>query len=233
MYRRPELYDAIYSFKEYGQEAEAIDYLIQEHKKSPGNALLDVACGTGKHIWYLRDKYKCTGLDLSAELLRAARDRNPDVAFFPGDMRDFDLGEFYDVVTCLFSAIGYCRTFTELESAFMSFSKHLAPGGIAIVEPWIFPENWLGSRIALNVVDEPEYKASRMIRSGREGNLSVLRMSFMVGTPEGVECWEDTSELGLYTQPEYEAAMKRAGLDPIFVEGGITGRGLFIGSRGA
>ena len=48
-YESAELYDKIYGFKDYAQEAEAIHQTIQRFK--PGaKTLLDVACGTGKHL---------------------------------------------------------------------------------------------------------------------------------------------------------------------------------------
>ena len=42
-------YDAVYSFKDYEAESQRLQALIEE--RSPGAAtLLDVACGTGKHL---------------------------------------------------------------------------------------------------------------------------------------------------------------------------------------
>ena len=49
------LYDAIYSAKDYAGEAQRLKAFIAEYKRSPGNSMLDVACGTGGHIPYLRD----------------------------------------------------------------------------------------------------------------------------------------------------------------------------------
>ena len=47
------IYDAVYSFKDYGAESARIHTLIEE--RSPGaSTLLDVACGTGKHLEQLR-----------------------------------------------------------------------------------------------------------------------------------------------------------------------------------
>ena len=57
-------YDAIYSWKNYQREASRLRELIAVHKRSPGQALLDVACGTGSHIPYLREDFDVEGLDL-------------------------------------------------------------------------------------------------------------------------------------------------------------------------
>ena len=44
-------YDAIYgTMKDYAHEAQQVNELIQQYKQTSGTTLLDVACGTGRHI---------------------------------------------------------------------------------------------------------------------------------------------------------------------------------------
>ena len=79
-------YDKIYSFKDYAAEVTKLQALLG---KLPGPArptLLDVACGTGQHIAYLKPDFDVQGLDLNEDLLRQARKRNPEVTFHHGDM---------------------------------------------------------------------------------------------------------------------------------------------------
>ncbi|HJS30283.1 MAG TPA: hypothetical protein VJ768_11705, partial [Anaerolineales bacterium] len=58
------IYDAIYASigKDYARESARVDELIRSYKRSPGNRMLDVACGTGRHITYLKDWYLVEGL---------------------------------------------------------------------------------------------------------------------------------------------------------------------------
>ena len=110
------IYDAVYSFKDYAAESERLRTLIEEN--APGaTTLLDVACGTGKHLEQLRATYEVTGLDLDPDLLEIARVRLGDVELHVADMTDFALGRRFDVVTCLFSSIGYVGTVSRLERA--------------------------------------------------------------------------------------------------------------------
>ena len=67
--------------------------------------LLDVACGTGRHLEHLSRQFDCTGIDLDDEMLAIAEDRVPAVALHNGDMRDFTLDTRFHVATCLFSSI--------------------------------------------------------------------------------------------------------------------------------
>ena len=107
--RSAELYDAIYSFKNYEEEAAKLHELIQKHGRSMGNDLLEVACGTGGHITYLKDNYSVEGLDLSPKMLRLAKRKHPDVVFHRSDMVSFKLKKHFDAITCLFSAIGHLK----------------------------------------------------------------------------------------------------------------------------
>ena len=49
-------YDKIYSELEYDKDVEFLEWLIENHKQTDGNRLLDVACGTGNHSQYLVNK---------------------------------------------------------------------------------------------------------------------------------------------------------------------------------
>ena len=50
-----------------------VDFLLKELSLRPGDCILDVGCGTGRHsIELARRGYTVTGLDLSAEMLARA-----------------------------------------------------------------------------------------------------------------------------------------------------------------
>ena len=97
-------YNALYWFKDYPTACNALHALIQ--REVPGaTTLLDVGCGTGKHLEHLGRNYQVEGLDLSGELLAVARERCPGVPLHQADMSNFSLGRTFDAVTCLFSAL--------------------------------------------------------------------------------------------------------------------------------
>ena len=56
-------YDKIYqSMKDYGAETDKLTAIIREHRRSAGNRLLDVACGTGLHLSHLTQHFAVEGL---------------------------------------------------------------------------------------------------------------------------------------------------------------------------
>jgi SAM-dependent methyltransferase len=225
--RSARLYDAVYSsIRDYPREAAELDRLIQERR--PGaRTLLDVACGTGAHLEHLTG-YEVEGLDLDPEMLAVARERLPNVRFHQGDMAAFDLGKRFDAVVCMFSSIGYVKTEDRLHSAIASMARHLAPGGLLVVEPWLTPEAWVDGHVSGAFVDEPELKIARMGLPQREGTVSVLDLEYLVATPDGVERFSERHELGLFTVEQYLEAFRAAALEADHDPEGPMGRGLYI-----
>jgi len=227
--RSAQLYDAIYSFKDYGAEAASIHELVQA-RNPRAQTLLDVACGTGAHLAEFARWYGCVGVDVDPELLAIARERLPgEVELREADMRDFDLGRRFSAVTCLFSSIGYVGDVDELASAVGSMARHLEPGGVLVVEPWLSPERVVVPHVGAVFVDEPELKIARINTVEVDGNRSILELHYLVGRPDGVEHFTELHELTLFTDEEMLAAFRAAGLDVEHdPEGGPMGRGLYV-----
>jgi ubiquinone/menaquinone biosynthesis C-methylase UbiE len=228
-----ELYDTIYLNigKDYKVEAHRINKFIQQHKTIPGKTLLDVACGTGLHAGYLNEYYQVEGLDLNEEMLAGAREKHPGIPFHSGDMRNFDLGRQFDVVTCLFSSIGYMQDTNQMNLAIANMNRHLKPGGVMLVEPWFGPDEWNSGSLHAIFVDNPDLKIARMNISEKKGDLSYFNLHFLVGTPQGVRYFSEPHALALFTQAEYLEAFRGCGLEVIFSAEGLYGRGLYIGKK--
>jgi ubiquinone/menaquinone biosynthesis C-methylase UbiE len=224
-------YDEIYHFKNYQKEAEKIETLIQQHKRSSGNHLLDVACGTGNHIAYLKQHYIVEGLDFSPEMLRIARKKHPEVIFHRGDMTSFKLKNRFDVITCLFSAIGHVKTRPRMIGAVGNMANHLQPGGLMILEPWITPANFRKGIVGFNYVDKANLKIARTNISKVRGPVSAFEYHYLIGTPNRVQHVVDRESMGLWTHEEYSDALSVAGLEVVFDQEGLMGRGLYLGVR--
>jgi ubiquinone/menaquinone biosynthesis C-methylase UbiE len=57
-------YDRIYAFKDYAAESTRLTELIRERIGNRGGRLLDVACGTGRHLELSAASFEVCGLDV-------------------------------------------------------------------------------------------------------------------------------------------------------------------------
>jgi len=224
-------YDRIYSFKDYAAETEKLIGWVETHRQSDGMKLLDIACGTGRHLEFLSRSFDAEGLDLSPELLELAQERNPGMTFHCADMRTFDLSSSYDVITCLFSSIGYMTTLEDLEKAAVNMARHLVPGGVLLIEPWLTPDVWKPGTVHGMYIDDPELKIARINTSTIRGRLSVFDLHHLVGTPEKTFHFVEHHEMGLYTVHEMTAACEMARLSVTLDPEGLMNRGIYIGVR--
>ena len=200
-------YDLIYSFKDYSAESEELASTIRKEHPRAQN-LLDVACGTHEHAVSLSKHFSVDGVDLSSDYIAIAKNKNPRGHYCVGDMRRFDNGRRYDVVTCLQSSIGYLKNQLELRTALERFAMHLKPGGLLLIEPWFFPETF-----------EP----------GKTGFGSLMQFHFVVVRSSGVEIFREDHHLSLFSRSEIELEFKRLGLTVRHDATWSRGRGLFVG----
>ena len=234
MYKKlAKYYDLIYHWKDYEKEASSIKGLIKKYLKSDGNQLLDVGCGTGKHIEQFKDDYSCTGIDISKEMVEFARSKVKDVIFHQGDMIDFNLKTEYDVILCLFSALGYVKTYSNLEKTIINFAHHLKKGGVLIIEPWLTKSIYRVGEPGMTTYDGEEVKIARVNTTKIEGDISVMDMHYLIAEKNGdVIHYADTHKLGLFEIDKTLEIMKKANLQSEFLTDGLMkDRGLYIGVK--
>ena len=220
-------YDVLYSFVDYEAAARDIQARLDRHAPR-ARSLLDVGCGTGRHLELLRERYEVEGLDLNPTMLELARERCPGVPFHEADMADFDLGRSFDVVTSLFSSIGYVRTEERMRAAILCMRRHLNPGGVLLIEPWFTPETYWTGTITANHAEQGDLKIAWMYTSEREDDLSVLDIHYLVGRPTGVRTLQERQELGLFTERQQLDALSDAALEARHESDTPLGRGLYV-----
>jgi len=226
-------YDLIYSFKDYEKEATRIKTLVSKYKKSEGKDLLDVACGTGRHSLYLKEEFSCVGVDVSKDMLKLAMKNVNGVVFEQADMTELNLGKHFDVITCLFSSIGYVKTYTKLTNTIRGFARHLKTGGVVLIEPWLTKSNFKEGYPSMETYNGEDIKIARLNVSRLRGNLSVLDMNYLVAERgKSVTHFVDRHELGLLEIDRTLATMKKAGFQAKFLKKGLTtNRGLLVGVK--
>jgi ubiquinone/menaquinone biosynthesis C-methylase UbiE len=225
-----ELYDAIYfSFKDYALEAADIARHIRGAHPT-ARTVLDIACGTGEHAKLLATThgFEVDGIDLNAEFLRLARLKHPAGRFYEADMREFTLPDRYDAIICMFSSIGYVKTLPELERTLRMFCYHLAPGGVAIVEPWFPPEVMKSGHQSMRSAEADGVRVERVGNLEVDGRLARLQFDYTIHDGTRVRQTTEVHELGLFTVAETLDAFSAAGLSAEHHAASERNRGLYM-----
>jgi SAM-dependent methyltransferase len=145
------------------------------------------------------------------------------------DMTDFKLGSSFDVITCLFSSIGYAQTKAGLDKAIKSMAAHLKPGGLLVIEPWIYPEKYWKEKLVANFADLEDIKISWMYIQEQEEMTSVFDIQYMVGADKEISFFSERHVMGLWTDNEYKDAFIKSGLSVKHEEKGFFNRGVYYG----
>jgi len=128
-----EFYDSVVP---YAGRAD-VDFFVEMARESPG-PVLEIGCGTGRVlIPTARAGMDIIGLDLSTRMLSVCREklaREPEsvqakVHLVHGDMRQFDLGRKFGLVTMPFRPFQHLTTVDEQLSCLASTRNHLVDGG--------------------------------------------------------------------------------------------------------
>ncbi|KQC05277.1 MAG: hypothetical protein APR54_08415 [Candidatus Cloacimonas sp. SDB] len=167
-----ELYDSLYFDKNYENECDLIEQIINDYSSKKSKNILDLGCGTGNHsIRLARRGYKVTGIDKSLNMLDIAKNKlkneNIPVEFLHSDIRNYSLNQKYDIVLMMFAVLSYQITNDDLIKTLQNVREHLDENGILIADLWYGPAVLnLRPENRLKIFDHDDQKIVR-ISSGR------------------------------------------------------------------
>lgn len=131
-----EAYDTVYATRQ------DIDFFVEMAERC-GGPVLEVGCGTGRVlIPTARAGHEIVGMDLSDQMLEICRRKiaaEPDevrdrIALVRGDMREFDLGRHFALVTIPFRPFQHLITPEDQVSCLECIHRHLEPGGRLVLD---------------------------------------------------------------------------------------------------
>jgi SAM-dependent methyltransferase len=129
-----ELYSEIYGHRDRREADEAIE-LLSRHVSVTGTLVLDLACGSGRHLGPLADAgARPVGLDLSSPLLRGARlSGQRDV--LRGDMRALPFrSNVFGGAISMFTSFGYFTERQEEMSVLLEVARCLKERGWFVLD---------------------------------------------------------------------------------------------------
>ncbi len=138
-------YDAMVGMSAFEHVRENFERLCFIHSVHFSSSA-DIACGTGLFVEYLCARAEAVyGVDVSAEMLEAARARNAgnQAVFLQQEFTELELPETVDLVTCNFDSLNYLLRSDELQETLSRFARSLRQGGHVIFDlntPWQLEE---------------------------------------------------------------------------------------------
>lgn len=238
MIRRGEVYDEVYR--------EVVNYeldvlmILEELDLEPEFSVLDLACGTGKHLLEF-DKHTngtLIGIDLADAMLDCVRGRTATVA---GDMcqehtwKKIPAG--LDLVTCLFNSLNYITSRNKLGNIFDQAWEHLGKGGrfaFQCFDPDSITENDMALQFCSQTSAYSVLRLTKIERHVVKGHLAdsaSFVMAYAVAHNRGareVEAWTERHDFRLWTQEELAATLEVARFKVVTNTKGGNRNGIWI-----
>jgi SAM-dependent methyltransferase len=128
-------YLRIYQHRDESEAERAIDLIATHLPDREIQAVLDLACGAGRHSKPLCERWWTVGLDLSAALLRVARRETPEAPYVRADMRMLPFADgSFDLVVNLFTSFGYFEDDREHARVLARVRDAMKPGGTFVID---------------------------------------------------------------------------------------------------
>lgn len=231
-YSLAQYYDRLYNEKNYSDEATFFTKLIKKYKKSKGNDLLDVACGTGSHISYFKKDFEAKGIDISNELITIARDKNPDVDFEVADITKFKSSEKFDVVTCLFSSIAYIKSGKDLKEAINIFFNNLKTGGVLLIETLYLKDKFSGIENHTRFYKDKNIALKRTTNISADSDTATIKSVYEITeNGEAKKIINDEHILQLHDERKLISLMEDIGFQVKIFNYKKTGTTIFLGMK--
>jgi SAM-dependent methyltransferase len=134
------VYDSLNGDFDYSAYAKYLDKEIKDNESVRSSLVLDLACGTGKITFAMRDLgYDMTGVDLSEDMLSEAREicaerGITDILWLCQSMQEFELYGTVDACVCCLDSINYLDGPDALCATLSRLKFFVRPGGLFIFD---------------------------------------------------------------------------------------------------
>jgi SAM-dependent methyltransferase len=223
-----EFYDSVLPYRDRPD----VDFFTSLAREA-GGPVLEIGCGTGRVlIPCARSGAEIVGLDLSEGMLAVCHDKlayEPEnvrarVSLVQADMRDFDLGRRFALVTLPFRPFQHLLTVEDQQRALAVFKRHLAPGGRLVIDlfnpsmPMLGDERWLATPLVEPPVAMPDgrtlVRSLRIARRDFINQVQDVEFTYETAWPDGrVERHSGIASLRYLFRFEAEHLLVREGFE--------------------
>lgn len=199
-----------------------VDFIESALALADGAAVLDLACGFGRHAIALAGRgYRVTGVDFNPRYLEIAaeeaRRRSVEARWVPGDMRELSFDAEFQGVYSYFTSFGYFSD-AENERVIARVARALAPGGRFLID--LANRDWILTHPQHRTWTQRDDGALLMEEVSLDLPTSRVTTRQMLIEPQGGSRVVKEFELRAYTCAELAALFARHGLRVHAVWGG-------------
>ena len=189
-----------------------------------GNAILDLACGPGRHSLVLAMRgFKVTGVDLSPFLLEKAKGRadkaGVEIEWINDDMRSFRRPEAFDLALSMFTSFGFFENKEDDLKVLRNISDSLVKGGGCLID--VVGKEWLAKHFQPTSSNELADGTLMIERREIYDDWSRIRNQWIV-LKEGTAA-EFRFHHTIYSAQELKDRLMQAGFERIRICGDLDG----------
>ncbi|MBQ8392133.1 MAG: class I SAM-dependent methyltransferase [Clostridia bacterium] len=227
------VYDSLNSDFDYEGYAEFIDNEIRKYEKIRSSLVLDLACGTGKITFALRDRgYDMTGVDLSEDMLAVARnicyEKNiTDILWLCQSMQSFELYGTVDACVCCLDSLNYLTSYEDIKKCFSLVHNYLIPDGVFIFDmntPYKF-ENIYGNNAY--VLEDGSSLVAWQNEYNKKTGICKFYLNIFVENHDGTYTrYDEVQKEKCYSLQRIKRALSDCGFEIIRICGDTNGKEL-------
>jgi len=217
----------------YGGEADWIIATFEAAMGTRPTTILELGSGGGNMASHLSKHARMTLVDLSPQMLAMSRKLNPHAEHIEGDMRTVRLGRNFNAVL-IHDAIMYMTSEDDLAAAFATACAHLAPDGIALVQPDFVAETFTpGIETGGHDADDASGRGLRYMTwthaPAAGATIHHTDFAMLLRKPNGeIETVHERHTTGLFPRDAWRAAFVRAGFAPPEIVRDLWKRDVFV-----
>ena len=212
------------------RELTFLEYAFGAHATHPVRKVLDVACGSGRHVFGLSKLgYECTGRDYTPERIQIAKERAKSeglsVRLLQGDATRLNYENEFDAVLALYILFLLPNDDDVLKALECGY-RSLRKGGILVCNignPFYPGKSWFSLQTiyeGLEVVEDraPGIHSTEIVRLrdfDPVHGVAWWQETSTIETPEGIHVFRDRERLRLFTYWDIVHYLQAAGFKEI------------------
>lgn len=218
MYKKlADIYDYLVSGIDYNSWADYIEELLVRYNHKVCS-VADLACGTGNtSIPLARKGYQVYGIDLAPAMLAKAIEKadssDCQVHFLEQDMRQMQLPEPVDLVTCYHDGLNYLLTVADLRTVFAKVRANLKPAGLFIFDLNRVDKLAVHTGTDTTFIDEEDMSLIYESSYERKTDIWSIQLTGFIRHDDLYEKFKETHQEKAFTQEEAIQSLEETGFE--------------------